>query len=54
MENIPANADEVWIKLVEATNIEYPLQIKEYYNEVMKKKMKPIPRCLLTSRNHQT
>jgi hypothetical protein len=37
MENIPAIADEVWNELVEAPNIEHPLQIKAYYNEVVKK-----------------
>jgi hypothetical protein len=47
MENIPAIADEVWNELVEASNIEHPLQIKEYYNEVVKKEDEANPKVFV-------
>jgi hypothetical protein len=46
MENIPAITNEVWNELVEASNIEHSLQIKEYYNVVVKKEDASNPRYL--------
>jgi hypothetical protein len=46
MENIPAIADEVWNELVEASNIEHPLQIKECCNIEVKKEDARNPKVL--------
>jgi hypothetical protein len=35
--NIAALADERWDELAEASHVEYPIQIKAYYDDTVKK-----------------